>query len=62
MLDVDGREDVDPGGEHVVDVLVALLVLDARGVGVGELVDQAQLRARGARIAGRSISSSAVSR
>ena len=28
VLDVDGREHVDPGGEHVLDVLVALLVLD----------------------------------
>ena len=43
MLDVDRREHVDPGLEHVLDVLVALLVLDARGVGVRELVDQAQL-------------------
>ena len=47
VLDVDGREHVDPGGEHVGDVLVALGVLDAGGVGVRQLVDQAQLgRAR----------------
>ena len=47
MLDVDGREHVDPGVEHVTDVLEALLVLGARGVRVRELVDQAQLgRAR----------------
>ena len=47
MLDVDRREHVDPGVEHVLDVLVALGVLDARRVGVRELVDQAQLgRAR----------------
>ena len=43
VLDVDGREDVDPGREHVGDVFVALLVLEARRVGVGELVDQRQL-------------------
>ena len=43
MLHVDRREHVDPGLEHVAHVLVALLVLDARRVGVGELVDQAQL-------------------
>ena len=43
VLDVDGGEDVDPGREHVGDVLVALLVLEARRVGVGELVDQRQL-------------------
>ena len=43
MLDVDGRIHVDPGLEHVVDVLVALRVLEARRVGVRELVDQRQL-------------------
>ena len=43
VLDVDGREHVDPGIEGVLDVLVALLVLDPRSVGVGELVNQAQL-------------------
>ena len=44
MLDVDGREHVDPRRQHVLDVLVALLVLDSGSVGVRELVDQAQLR------------------
>ena len=43
VLDVDGREHVDAGVEHVLDVLVALGVLDARRVRVRELVDQAQL-------------------
>ena len=43
VLHVDGGVHVDPGGEHVVDVLVALAVLDARRVRVRELVDQAQL-------------------
>ena len=61
VLDVDGREDVDSGREHVGDVLVALRVLDAGSVGVGELVDQGQLGARRSS-AGRSISSSSVSR
>jgi hypothetical protein len=44
MLDVDGRVDVDPGGEDVGNVLVALGVLEPGRVGVRELVDQAQLR------------------
>ena len=44
VLDVHGREHVDVRREHVVDVLIALAVLDARRVGVGELVDQAELR------------------
>ena len=44
VLHVDRREHVDPGLEHLAHVLVALLVLDARRVGVRELVDQAQLR------------------
>ena len=45
VLDVDRREDVDAGAQHVVDVLVALAMLDARGVGVRELVDERQLGA-----------------
>ena len=44
VLDVDGREHVDAGVEQVLDVLVALLVLEARCVGVGQLVDQRDLR------------------
>ena len=43
MLDVDGRIDVDSRLEHVLDVLVALLVLAPGRVGVGELVDQGEL-------------------
>jgi hypothetical protein len=43
VLDVDGRQDVDPGLEQVLDVLVALLVLEARRVGVRELVDEREL-------------------
>ena len=44
VLDVDRGEHVDAGLQHVLDVLVALGVLEAGGVGVGELVDQAELR------------------
>jgi hypothetical protein len=44
VLDVDRREDVDARIEHVLDVLVALRVLDSRRVRVGQLVDQAELR------------------
>ena len=61
MLDVDGGEDVDAGRADVGDVLVALGVLDTGDVGVGELVDQAQLRPP-RRIPGRSISSRLMSR
>ena len=43
VLDVDGREDVDAGAEHVLDVLEALRVLRARRVRMGELVDEAEL-------------------
>ena len=45
MLDVDGREHVDPGGEHVLHVLPALFVLQTRRVCMGELVDQTKLGA-----------------
>ena len=44
VLDVDGGEHVDAGVEQVLDVLVALLVLEARRVGVRQLVDQRHLR------------------
>ena len=44
VLDVDGRDHVDPRVEHLVDVLVALLVARLRRVRVRELVDQRQLR------------------
>ena len=43
MLDVDGRDHVDPGLEHVVDVLPALLVAHLRRVRVRELVDEREL-------------------
>ncbi len=44
VLDVEGRVNVDPGRQHVSDVLVALAVLESRRVAVGKLVDQRQLR------------------
>ena len=44
VLDVDGRDDVDARGEHLVDVLPALLVAHPGGVRVRELVDQRELR------------------
>ena len=43
VLDVDGGDDVDAGGEQLVDVLPPLVVARPGGVGVGELVDQDQL-------------------
>ncbi len=47
MLDVQRREHVDAGVEDVLDVLVALRMLDARRVRVRKLVDQAELRGAG---------------
>ena len=47
VLDVDGRGDVDPGVEDLVDVLVALAVPRLGQVRVRELVDERELRARG---------------
>ena len=47
VLDVDGGVDVDAGGEQLLDVEVALGVAAAGGVGVGELVDEDELRAAG---------------
>jgi hypothetical protein len=43
VLDVERGQHVDAGFQDVLDVLVALGVLEARGIGVGQLVDQAQL-------------------
>jgi hypothetical protein len=43
VLDVHRGEHVDPCVEHVGDVLVALQVLQTRGVRVGQLVDEAEL-------------------
>ncbi len=44
VLDVQGRVDVDAGRQHLLDVLVALRVAAARGVGMGEFVDEGDLR------------------
>ena len=51
MLDVERREDVDAGGDQLLDIEVALGMPAAGGVGVGELVDEHELRAalRGSR-------------
>ncbi len=46
VLDVDGRDHVDAGVEHLLDVLPALLVPHPRRVRVRELVDERELRAR----------------
>ena len=43
VLDVDRGDDVDAGGEQLLDVLPALRVARAGHVGVGELVDQRDL-------------------
>ena len=44
VLDVDGGDDVDAGGQDLVDALPALLVPRAGDVGVRQLVDQHPLR------------------
>ena len=44
VLDVEGGIDVDAVGEELLDVEVALRVAAPRRVGVGELVDQRELR------------------
>ena len=44
VLDVDGGVDVDAGVQQLLDVQVALGMAAAGDVGVGELVDQDQLR------------------
>ncbi len=44
---VEGAEDVDAGGQHVQHVLVAPPILAARGVGVGDLVDERDLGVAG---------------
>jgi hypothetical protein len=43
MLDIEGGVDVDAGGEHLLDVLPALLVAVLADVAVGEFVDQREL-------------------
>ena len=45
VLDVQRREYVDAGGDQLLDIEIALGVAGARGVGVGQLVDQHELRA-----------------
>ena len=43
VLHVDRRVDVDAGGENIRDILVALLVLEARSIRVRELIDQREV-------------------
>ena len=40
MLDVEGADDVDARGQQILHVLIALGVLAARDVGVGQFVHQ----------------------
>ena len=44
MLDVDRGVDVDPGGEHLLDVLPAFFMAAAGRIGVGQFIDQGQRR------------------
>ena len=44
VLDVERRVNVDAGGEELLDVLVALGMAAARRVGMGQFVDQSDLR------------------
>ena len=47
VLDVHGRDHVDPGPQQLLDVLPALLVAGAGDVRVGELVDERDRRLAG---------------
>ena len=47
VLDVDGRVDVDAAAQQLFDVEIALGMTAARRIGVGELVDQHDLRPAG---------------
>src|SRR5207244_11626726 len=44
MLDIQRRENIDTGGDQLLDVEIALGVSAAGGVGVGEFVDKNELR------------------
>jgi len=44
MLDVDGGDHIDAGVQEFLDVLPSFVVLAARDVGMGELVNQDHLR------------------
>jgi len=44
MLDVERGVDIDPGGEQVFDIQVALRVAAAGGICMGKLIDQNNLR------------------
>ena len=45
VLDVERREDVDAGGDQLLDIEIALGMPAAGGVGVREFVDEHELRA-----------------
>ena len=45
MLDIECPENIDAGGNYLLDIKIALGMPAAGGVGVGEFVDQNQLRA-----------------
>jgi len=47
VLDVERRVDVDPRRQEIVDILPAFGVRGPLGVGVGELVDEENLRTPG---------------
>ncbi len=47
MLDVHGRDDVDPRRQDVLNVLVPLRVQAAGDIGMGQLVDERDLRLAG---------------
>ena len=47
MLDVDRRDDVDPGLQKLLNVLPTLLITGPGGVGVGKFVDEGDVRVPG---------------
>ena len=44
MLDIKRREDIDAGGNYLLDIKIALGMPASRGVGMREFVDENQLR------------------
>ena len=58
MLDIEGRIDIDPGGEQLLDIHIALGMPALRRIGMRKLVDQNEGSACRAKMASRSISAS----
>ena len=56
VLDVERRIDVDPGGEQLLDIHVALGMPALRRIGMRKLIDQNEAAAVAPRSASRSIS------